>query len=125
MAIYNVVVSNVGNVYSGKRSADAMREYKELVKLSKDNYGRFAGEDVTVFRDGVIFAEYSAPDFIFSIYRILEENESLTLSEIKDRIVLPVGFRFYDQMIDLIQSNKIIVDKNFPEFKYSLNSEEA
>jgi hypothetical protein len=58
MAVYQVDVSNVGTVWSGNNPIDASREFNECKSLSESNYGRFAGEDVTMFRDGEIWQEF-------------------------------------------------------------------
>lgn len=49
MAKHEVVVGNIGTVHSSNKSG--LQAYLEYRKLSKDNYGRAAGEDVTWFID--------------------------------------------------------------------------
>lgn len=58
MSKYEVIVSNVGTVYSGDDSVRAGKDYNECMQLSKDNYGRFAGESVMFMVDGSPFIEY-------------------------------------------------------------------
>ena len=55
--IYQVVVSNIGQVYIGGKTAAhaAFRDYRER---SKDGYGRVSGEEVTVFCGDEIVKEY-------------------------------------------------------------------
>lgn len=55
---HEVVVGNIGTVYSGTSKLDALAKYKEYVSQSKANYGRAAGESVTLFTDNEIAKEY-------------------------------------------------------------------
>lgn len=60
---YEVVVGNVGTVYSGRSVTKAKAEYADYVRLSKagapdGSAGRASGEDVTLFRDGEIWKEH-------------------------------------------------------------------
>ena len=60
---YEVVVGNVGTVYSGgslKKALAKFRAYVEESKAGRPNgaAGRASGEDVTLFRDGDIFKEH-------------------------------------------------------------------
>ena len=50
-----IVVGNIGNVYSGYNDDEALRIYLEYVDQSKIGYGRAAGESVVWFRDGEIW----------------------------------------------------------------------
>ena len=59
MAKYQVIVSNVGTVYSGDNAENANRDFSECEELSKTNYGRFAGESVTMFIDGEPMREFT------------------------------------------------------------------
>lgn len=55
---YEVIVGNIGTVYQGNNGFEATKEYNQYVRLSKDNYGRAAGEDVTIIRDNDVYKEY-------------------------------------------------------------------
>lgn len=55
MANYDVIVGNVGTVYSGSDEAEARSKFDSYVGVSR---GRAAGEDVTLMRDGESIAEY-------------------------------------------------------------------
>lgn len=57
-SLHSVVVGNVGTVYAGDNKREAHRAFTEYVLLSKEPYGRAAGEDVTWFTDGDIAKEY-------------------------------------------------------------------
>lgn len=57
-AKYSVCISNVGNVWNGATLESAIREYKECVQLSKNDYGRFGGESVTIFKHDEIIKEF-------------------------------------------------------------------
>lgn len=58
MPRFEVVVSNIGQVYMGDDDAIAHGEYAAWVDLSQAIYGRARGESVTLFMDGEIVAEY-------------------------------------------------------------------
>ena len=53
-----VIVGNIGNVYSGPDEKMARATYKEYVDQSHRQYGRAAGEDVTLMQDGEPVQEY-------------------------------------------------------------------
>ena len=53
MEAYQVVVGNVGTVWTGPRKDEAVRVYDEYVRLSKSaEGGRVAGEPVTLLAHG-------------------------------------------------------------------------
>ena len=58
MKSYQVVVGNIGEVWSGNNPIDAHKEYGEYKRLSVAGYGRAAGESVTMFLDGEIKLEH-------------------------------------------------------------------
>jgi hypothetical protein len=51
---YEVIVGNIGMVYSGDNLKIALRTYREYCSLSLDGIGRAAYEDVTLLTDGEI-----------------------------------------------------------------------
>jgi len=55
---YDVIVGNIGTVYSGHAKQTALRHYRCYVKLSIDNDGRVAGENVTLMRNDEPWMEY-------------------------------------------------------------------
>lgn len=55
---YQVIVGNIGNVYDGNNYVTAMSNYGNYVDASKNNYGRAAGENVTLMRDNEPMVEY-------------------------------------------------------------------
>lgn len=55
---YEVIVSNIGTVYSGSNGLQAFRTYVEYEKLSGLNTGRASGESVCMMRDGEVLYEY-------------------------------------------------------------------
>ena len=61
MHTYKVVVGSVGTVHAGHNGLIALKWFKEYVKISKQPHGRAASENVTLFRDGEILKEYTAP----------------------------------------------------------------
>jgi hypothetical protein len=58
MSYYQVIVGNIGTVYSGTNLRDARFHARSYVDQSKSNRGRAAGESVTVLKDGEIIEEY-------------------------------------------------------------------
>lgn len=61
MSFYEVLVGNVGHVHGGNNPVSARKEYGDWKKLSEQNYGRAAGEPVTLFKDGDPELEYTPP----------------------------------------------------------------
>jgi hypothetical protein len=59
---YEVVVGNIGTVYSGNSLREASRCFSEYVKQSKSPFGRASSEDVTMFCDSEICKSYDAPE---------------------------------------------------------------
>jgi hypothetical protein len=59
MAMYEVIVGNIGLVYTGSNGFTANVVYGTYKRQSKEGRGRAAGEDVTALRDGEIFHEYT------------------------------------------------------------------
>ena len=51
-SIYTVVVANIGIVYSGTNRKQAESHFCEYRDQSRRNYGRAAGESVTLLRNG-------------------------------------------------------------------------
>jgi len=52
MAVYEVVVGNIGTVYRGDSFPLADGAFLTYVRKSKNNEGRAAGETVILFKDG-------------------------------------------------------------------------
>ena len=55
---YEVVVGNVGTVYSGRARDKARKVFKDYVELSESRSGRVACEPVTLFDSGEPVQEY-------------------------------------------------------------------
>ena len=55
---YEVVVGNIGTVYSGRNGFEANKTFGAYVSQSKSNYGRASGESVVLFKDGEITREH-------------------------------------------------------------------
>lgn len=55
---YEVVVGNVGTIYRGNSKRQGLAEFREASQLSKDGYGRYSMEPVTLFEDGEILKEH-------------------------------------------------------------------
>jgi hypothetical protein len=59
MAHYEVIVGNVGRVYSGNNNMEAHKTWHHYVKLSKaGRSGRAAGESVVLMENGEIVREF-------------------------------------------------------------------
>ena len=60
MHTYEVIVGNVGSVYSGKSRVKSLATYESYVEVSKEHDGaRCYGEDVTLLVDGEIEREHT------------------------------------------------------------------
>ena len=60
MKSYQVIVSNIGTVYTGAQRPEAYRQFRRYQEAS-GGYGRAAGETVTLMVDGEIAKEYRPP----------------------------------------------------------------
>jgi hypothetical protein len=60
MANFEVTVSNVGTLLTGKYYRNAQKEFNECKKLISEGYGSYNGETVTLFADGEVKKEYEA-----------------------------------------------------------------
>jgi hypothetical protein len=55
---YEVVVGNIGTVYSGASKSDSARKWLTYVDQSKSGVGRAGNEPVTMLCDGEIVKEH-------------------------------------------------------------------
>ena len=55
--LWEVTCGNIGTVYSGN-GTEAKRHFAEYRSQSKNNYGRAAGETVTLWKDGEPVKEF-------------------------------------------------------------------
>lgn len=60
MKSYQVIVGNIGTVYSGAQRPEAYRQFRRYQEAAGD-YGRAAGEPVTMMVDGAVAKEYRPP----------------------------------------------------------------
>ena len=58
MAPFQVIVGNIGTVYDGNNYMKALAKFATYVDHSKSNYGRAAGESVTLIYNGEIKKEF-------------------------------------------------------------------
>jgi hypothetical protein len=58
MTAYEVICGNIGAVYSGTNGFEANKTFQTYAGQSKSNYGRAAGENVTMLKDGEISKEF-------------------------------------------------------------------
>lgn len=50
--MFEVIVGNVGRVYTGSIYSDAQDEYEYYCEISKSNSGRAGGQSVFMYEDG-------------------------------------------------------------------------
>jgi len=55
--LHEIIVGNIGTVYSGSDAAEAEAKFDAYMVLSQQGYGRAGNEPVTWMRDGEIHAE--------------------------------------------------------------------
>ena len=58
---YQLYVGNVGRVSEHENKQEALKEFGDWVKISRDGSGRAGHEDVTLYEHGEIIREYTAP----------------------------------------------------------------
>ncbi len=54
---HEIIVGNIGTVYSGRDRNEAAKRYSIYVSMSQSGYGRAANETVTWMRDGEVYQE--------------------------------------------------------------------
>jgi len=65
MKTYNVIVENLGTIYTGANGAQAMIEYGRAKLSASQPGGRDGWSEVTLMRDGEILLEYRPGPFWF------------------------------------------------------------
>jgi hypothetical protein len=73
MANYEVVVGNIGMVYSGSNASVARKKFATYVRASKSLGGRASGEDITLFKDDVIIKEWHGNNSVDNPSSILKK----------------------------------------------------
>ncbi len=63
MAHYEVIVGNVGKIYDGDSAEDALDDFYDYVRASRNWIGAVAGEAVTLMQDGRPIHEHKAIRF--------------------------------------------------------------
>lgn len=58
MAQFEVIVGNIGTVYSGNSLKEVLKARSTYIKQSKSNYGKASGESVTVFKNSELWSEF-------------------------------------------------------------------
>ena len=59
---HEIVVGNIGCVYSGKSCVDALEKFQRYAEYSESQYGRASGESVTWFVNGEMYMEIFPPE---------------------------------------------------------------
>ena len=62
--LHEVVVGNLGTVYSGADSLAAHKAYLGYVRASDAPYGRASGEGVTWLRDDDVYADHAPAQYL-------------------------------------------------------------
>lgn len=57
---HEVIVGNIGTVYSGEDEANAHQLFWEYAELTRTLTGRASGESVTWFVDGEVYDKFAA-----------------------------------------------------------------
>ena len=81
---YEVVVGNIGTVYSGANRNAARKVYAIYIQESRGKYGRASGEPVTLIQDGEIIAEYAG-----TVDSDVKGREANPFNDRKARVKLP------------------------------------
>jgi hypothetical protein len=106
---YEVVVGNIGTVYSGNSLREASQCYSEYVKQSKMSSGHASGEDVTMFCAGEECKSYNAPDR--SMERNPKSKESYSvvvgnIGQVHSGSNRAEAIKEYDDYVKASKSNK-------------------
>lgn len=56
---YEVIVGNIGKVYSGHSSVEANETYQEYADMSERGFGRAGNESVTLLKNDEIVIEHT------------------------------------------------------------------
>lgn len=59
--MYQVIVGNIGTVIETTERETAQWTFEEYATMSRNGYGRAAGEPVTMMENGEIILEYTPP----------------------------------------------------------------
>lgn len=62
LPIFEVIVGNIGTVYSGNNFMQASCKYSHYVKASKSGTGSAAGESVTLMHNGKLRMEHAGKE---------------------------------------------------------------
>jgi len=64
MANFELIVGNIGTVYTGRNKREANRLFRHYQELSESNTGRAGKETVTLFADNEIVHEYVPQHYV-------------------------------------------------------------
>lgn len=79
---YYVNVGNIGNIFSSNKR-EAMKTYRDYVKISKDGIGRAGGENVCLMIDGEPEIEFNYYDYVITVQERRVQRCERTLVEEK------------------------------------------
>jgi hypothetical protein len=113
-SIYEVIVGNIGTVYTGTSKAEAIKRFNTYVAQSKSLRGRAGGESVTIIKDGEPIKEHFGeqdlenhprkrkrnPESIYDeAVKILESNLRAKIREIKRQGTVGMSTRNLKQIV--------------------------
>jgi hypothetical protein len=58
MTQYEIIVGNIGTVYTGTNGFEANKTFNQYRSASMSPHGRASGESVTLLKDGEVVREY-------------------------------------------------------------------
>jgi hypothetical protein len=111
-AVWSVVVGNVGTVYAGQDSTEAISVYVEMREQAINGYGKAAGEPVTLMADGEPKQEYNPKRkrvWMRTVYLRVDEDLD------PDCIVAMANERLRDWMLPMANGVKTDMDQEWEE----------
>ena len=87
---YRVIVGNIGTVLETSRLSAAEDVYKDYIELSRNNYGRAAGEAVTLLEDDEPIKEHHGYQHMFEDYSLNELVPILSARRAQVKTVCPI-----------------------------------
>lgn len=81
MPKHEIIVGNIGIIYSGDDEKTASLTYDEYVGISQRNVGRAGGEPVAWMRDGELYQDYTypPPNPTTTVYWVSENEDTHTM----------------------------------------------
>ena len=77
MAKHEVIVGNIGTVYSGTDKDEACNHYDVYSNMSESNYGRCASEPVAWMVDGYMYMVAFLQNFLIEDFQLKNQMASI------------------------------------------------